>query len=218
MAMNARLRPSNYCLNMPNLVTTRFHPFLSGPFCQPVGMRNKFIRGIIYLLGLCLLAENPVWANIPGGGTGTGANVTLTDSGSHGDDGQRHRFHHFHQVQRAGQHHQLHLQQRRRPADHQPGFGKFQRRQVVLGKQQQSRADVHLFARGRSGFQRRQLRGNCPGLHIGGRYRHGGPLFDAARFDGILCHGHLVPSQHGRRIWQWANVATTFTPVPSSTG
>ncbi len=37
--------------------------------------------GLLVLCGLSL-AINPAFANIPGGGTGTGANVTLTDSGS----------------------------------------------------------------------------------------------------------------------------------------
>jgi rhamnogalacturonan endolyase len=41
----------------------------------------SFAAGWLVLCGLPL-AINPAFANIPGGGTGTGANVTLTDSGS----------------------------------------------------------------------------------------------------------------------------------------
>jgi autotransporter-associated beta strand protein len=40
----------------------------------------KFVPAV--LLGLCLLTANPGRANIPGGGTGTGAAVTLVDNGS----------------------------------------------------------------------------------------------------------------------------------------
>ena len=40
----------------------------------------KFRRAICWLFAL--LMEGSVLANIPGGGTGTGANVTLTDGGS----------------------------------------------------------------------------------------------------------------------------------------
>jgi len=43
-------------------------------------VRNKFVPVLIGLLGLLFLS-NPVWANIPGGGTGTGANVTVVDNG-----------------------------------------------------------------------------------------------------------------------------------------
>jgi rhamnogalacturonan endolyase len=45
-----------------------------------MAVRNKFIPVRICLLGLLFLS-NPVWANIPGGGTGTGANVTVVDNG-----------------------------------------------------------------------------------------------------------------------------------------
>ncbi len=52
---------------------------------MPFAIRISGIRlsdfGLIWLLGLCLLAACPAWANVPGGGT-NGANVTLTDNGS----------------------------------------------------------------------------------------------------------------------------------------
>ena len=42
----------------------------------------KPVSGLVGLLGIFLLTGNPVLANIPGGGTGTGPNVTLTDNGT----------------------------------------------------------------------------------------------------------------------------------------
>jgi hypothetical protein len=42
---------------------------------------SSFTTGLLALCGL-LLATIPDFANIPGGGTGTGADVTLTDNGS----------------------------------------------------------------------------------------------------------------------------------------
>jgi rhamnogalacturonan endolyase len=55
-------------------------------FIKPVRQSNqrliKSIWGFLGLSGLFLLNGNPAWANIPGGGTGTGPNVTLTDNGS----------------------------------------------------------------------------------------------------------------------------------------
>ena len=45
------------------------------------GKDRRFLTGLLALCGSLLLAT-PLLANLPGGGTGTGANVTLTDSGS----------------------------------------------------------------------------------------------------------------------------------------
>jgi len=44
-------------------------------------MIYSFVQAILALCSLALI-ETPVWANIPGGGPGTGPNVTLTDNGS----------------------------------------------------------------------------------------------------------------------------------------
>ena len=66
---------------MPKPAATRFHRIFIKPLCQPKKTQIKSAPGLVCLLGL-LLTINPVRANIPGGGTGAGPDVTLTDSGS----------------------------------------------------------------------------------------------------------------------------------------
>ena len=42
----------------------------------------RFFSRQFVVVGLLFLMANPAWANLPGGGTGTGPNVTITDNGS----------------------------------------------------------------------------------------------------------------------------------------
>jgi len=53
----------------------------TAPFCHPNQMPMKSLLNLLCLASL-LLSATPAWANLPGGGTGTGANVTLTDGGT----------------------------------------------------------------------------------------------------------------------------------------
>jgi rhamnogalacturonan endolyase len=66
---------------MPKPAPSRLHCLLIKRFCQTKWTQIKFFPVLVGLIEL-LLAAGPVWANTPAGGTGTGPDITLTDSGS----------------------------------------------------------------------------------------------------------------------------------------
>lgn len=57
----------NHCIKMPHYIRTLLHYVSTGWSCRLI---------------LFLLLGNPAWANIPGGGTGTGPAVTLVNNGN----------------------------------------------------------------------------------------------------------------------------------------
>ncbi len=169
-------------------------------------------------LALSALFFSPcqIMANIPGGGTGTGANITLTDSGSHRDHRQWHHFPSWSpRPDRLHPYDQLHLQQHRQFADVERrivrgnnGGGLILDRQPGL-----FRHDVlHLNPLCRTPpatTSRSPCSATPPRTAL-----HGGALFQhAARFHGLLHHCHLEPSQPG--MWTWASFCgRTFIPAP----
>jgi len=72
----------NQCAKMPDFIRTLFHYVFLWWSCRPERVQARSVPGFIARLTLFLLMGNLAWANIPGGGTGTGPNVTLTDNGS----------------------------------------------------------------------------------------------------------------------------------------
>ena len=67
---------------MPDLIWTLLHCIFPRWSCLPQRSLVRSVPGFTGRLPLFLLMGNLAWANIPGGGTGIGSNVTLTDNGS----------------------------------------------------------------------------------------------------------------------------------------